>query len=43
MYSFYTRGAQKRKKDSQVHQSFYAFGIYKHKAECKYVGEIIGQ
>jgi len=39
-YSFYTRGAQKRKKDSQVISLFMLSGSASVKAECKYVVEI---
>jgi len=40
MYSFYARGAQKRKKDSQVISLFTLLGSTSVKAERKYVGEI---
>ena len=40
MYSFYARGAQKRKKDSQVISLFMLLGSKSVKAEPKYVGEI---
>jgi hypothetical protein len=39
-YSFHTRGAQKRKKDSQVVSLFTLLGSTRVKAEGKYVGEI---
>ncbi len=38
--SFHTRGAQKRKKDSQVVSLFTLLGYTSVKAECIYVGEI---
>ncbi len=40
MYSFYARGAQKRKKDSQVISLFTLLEYVSVKVECKYVGEI---
>jgi len=40
MYSFYTHGAQKHKKDSQVFSLFTLLGSTSVKAERKYVGEI---
>jgi len=39
-YSFYARGAQKRKKDSQVIGLFMLSGSTSVKVERKYVGEI---
>ncbi len=39
-YSFHARGAQKRKKDSQVVSLFTHLGSTSVKAERKYVGEI---
>jgi len=39
-YSFHARGAQKRKKDSQVVSLFTLLGSSSVKAERKYVGEI---
>ncbi len=39
-YSFYARGTQKRKKDSQVISLFTLSGSTRVKAERKYVGEI---
>jgi hypothetical protein len=39
-YSFHARGAQKRKKDSQVASLFMLLGSTSVKAERKYVGEI---
>jgi len=39
-YSFYARGAQKRKKDSQVVSLFTLLGSTSVKAERKYVDEI---
>ncbi len=39
-YSFYARGAQKRKKDSQVISLFTPSGPMSVKADRKYVGEI---
>ncbi len=41
MYSFYARRSQKRKKDSQVVNLFYAFGIYERKSCTKNVDEIV--
>jgi len=32
LYSFYAHRSQKRKKDSQVVNLFYAFGIYERKS-----------
>jgi len=39
-YRFHARGAQKRKKDSQVVSLFTLLGSMSVKAERKYVGEI---
>ncbi len=39
MYSFYSCRSQKRKKDIQVFNIFYAFGIYERKSCAKNVGE----
>jgi len=39
-YSFHARGAQKRKKNSQVVSLFMLWGSTSLKAESKYVGEI---
>jgi hypothetical protein len=40
MYSFYARRSQKRKKDSQVVNLFYTFGICERKSCTKNIDEI---
>ncbi len=39
-YSFYSCRSQKRKKDIQVFNIFFTFGIYKRKSCAKNVGEL---